>query len=137
MEEYQKEWSLVEEINNVKEKPYMELILPDKYAELHRELHPQVDEIMRVEHELLRQARSRDLKKRYRKSKAKRPRKPRADVEFNFVRASVLSADQSAETMIVELVENGIMIDVPKKSFDEFIGDYNYLAYENRHKGRT
>lgn len=137
MEEYQNEWSFVDEMNNVKEKPYMELILPGKYAEVHKELHPQVDVIMRVEHELLRQARSRDMRKKYRKAKTKRTRKPSVAKELNLGRVPDLTADQSVESLIAELVESGIMIDAPKKSFDEFIGDYNYLAYEDRHKGKT
>lgn len=135
MEEYRRDWSFVDELNNPKEKPYIELILPDHFAELHQQLHPQVDEYMRVEYELLRKARCKDVKKKYKKSKMKGAGKKgkKGAGKKKRKRAAVdITAARSIDSLIAELIENGILMDVPKKSFDDFIGDYNYLAYEKR-----
>lgn len=140
MDEYEKDWDCIDEINNAGEEPYMELIKPKKYAEVRRELHRQVDARMRVEHELLRQARCKDLKEKYEKPKSKRvPRRivGKCRRKRKSRRHPDITAEQSIDSLIAELVENDIIIDLPKKSFDEFIGDYNFLAYETRSVGKT
>lgn len=137
MREYEREWICVDEIGNSNEKPYMEYILADTFAEVHKELHLEVDECMREEYELLRQARCKDLGIRYKKSKSKGVgRKGKGKAKTKRSPADITAA-RSIDSLIAELVENDILIDVPKKSFDEFIGDYNYLAYENRNIDMT
>lgn len=135
MGEYERDWSFVDEINNPKETPYIELILPDYFAEMRNQLHPQVDEYMRVEYELLRKARCKDVKKKYKKSKTKGAGKKgkKGAAKKKTKRAAMdITATRSIESLIAELIENGILMDVPMKTFDDFIGDYNYLAYEKR-----
>lgn len=133
MEEYEREWAFIDEMNNPKEKPYIEFILPEKIAEIHRELHQQVDVNMRVEYELLRQARCKDLKKKYKKSKTKGGKRGKGTARRKTKRGPTdITAARSIDSLIAELVHNGILVDVPKKSFDDFIGDYNYVAYERR-----
>lgn len=138
MEEYANEWKSIDEASNVNEKPYMEFILPQKYAELRQEMHQQLDQQMREEHELLRQARCKELRQRYNKPKLKRARKRNAgklDRKGKSRHDPDLTADQSIDSLVAELVEKGILIDAPRKSLEEFIGDYNYLAYEMRTTG--
>lgn len=133
MEEYEREWIFIDERNNPKEKPYIEFILPEQFAEIHQELHLQVDADMRVEYELLRQARCKDLKKKYKKSKIKGGKRGKGTARRKTKHCPTdITAARSIDSLIAELVQNGILIEVPKKSFDDFIGDYNYVAYENR-----
>lgn len=47
-EEYENDWYFINEIKNPKEDPIMEWITIDKYAEVHQELRPIVDEFMRL-----------------------------------------------------------------------------------------
>lgn len=140
MGEYERDWSFVDEANNPKETPYIELILPDHFAEMHEQLHLQVDEYMRVEYELLRKARCKDVKKKYKKSKTKgggKKGKKGAGKKKTKRGATDITSARSIDSLIVELIENGILMDAPKKSFDDFIGDYNYLAYEKRNTDMT
>lgn len=131
MEEYESDWSFADEMNSVKEKPYMELLLPEKYAEARRELY--------LQREPLRQASAKSLKKSVKKPKPKvaPKRKAKGTKKAKSKPETDLTADQSIESLVAELVESGIIIDVPKKSFDDFIGDYNYLAYERRDRGKS
>lgn len=133
MEEYDRNWKSADDINNVKMKPYMELILPEKYAEARKELY------LQLQQEPMRQAFGNRLKKNDKKSKPKVPKKHKntPTKKGKSKPEPDLTADQSLASLVAELVESGIIIDVPKKSFDDFIGDYNYLAYENRHRGKT
>lgn len=146
IEEYERNWSSIDETKNVGEAPYMEMILPDKYAEMRRKMHSQVDEQIREEHELLREAQCKDAKKKYKKKKAKLPqkrkkskkrRKGKGKKKSKSKSAPDLTAGQSTDTLISELIKNGILIDVPKKSLDNFIGDYNYLAHDQRTAGKS
>lgn len=138
MVDYEIEWICVDEIGNSDEKPYMDFILPDKFAEVHKELHLEVDERMREEYELLRQARCNDLGTKYKKPKPKGTGRKGKGKKKKMKRGPAdITAARSIDSLIAELVENDILIDVPKKSFDEFIGDYNYLAYENRNIDMT
>lgn len=133
MQAYEAEWNSVDEISNKNEKPYMDLILPTIYAEVHQELHAQVDEAMRVEHELLRAARCKDLQEKYKKPKAKRDKKEKKKKgKEEKTPTKDITGDRSHDCLIAELVENGILIDVPEKSFEDFFGDLNYTAYEKR-----
>lgn len=45
--EYEDDWCFIDEAKNPKEGPIMEWIATDKYAEVHQELRPIVDEFMR------------------------------------------------------------------------------------------
>lgn len=131
MNEYTRDWISIDERSNLQEKPYMQFILPNKYAEVLTELHREVDKTMRVEYELLRQARCKDLKIKYKKPKTRKRKGGKVKRKTKRL-AKDLTAEQPIESLIAELGENGILFDVPKKSFDDFIGDYNFLAYELR-----
>lgn len=132
MNKYENEWRFIDEASNGKDLPYMDFILEETYAQVHREIHPQVDVSMRLEYELLQRAKCKDLKKKYKKPKAKRA-KGKKGKKGKKKRAAVdKTGDTSIESLIIEMIENGIIIDVPHKSFSDFAGDYNYLAYDKR-----
>lgn len=132
IDEYKRDWKFIDEMNNPKGMPYMELIEIDEFAEMHQELHVEVDKHMRVEYELLRKARCKDLKTKYKKTKIKgvKSKKRKGAEKTKKKQGPDMTAERTIESLIVELIENNIIIDVPKKSFDDFIGDYNYLAYD-------
>lgn len=113
----------------------MEFIEPNEFVELHQELHMEVDKHMREEYELLRKARCKDLKTKYKKTKIKnaknkKRKKGKGAGKKKKKQGPDMTAERTIGSLIVELIENDILIDVPKKSFDDFIGDYNYLAYD-------
>lgn len=129
--DYEQDWIFIDELQNRNEKPYMEFIIPDKYAEVHKELHPIVDKSMRVEYETLRKALCKDRKKKYRPSKIKKKRKPKKGKKKRRA-AKDMTAGKSIDSLIAELIENDIIWDFPRKTFDNLIGDYNFIAYEMR-----
>lgn len=127
MDEYNRVWKSADEMNFRKAKPYLELLLPDKYAELRncQEMHQQVDKnTENADTKMKNKNPKRKCVRTSQNTKAKKREKSKSDPD--------LTATQSTDSLIYELVTNGIMINVPKKSLEEFVGDYNYLAYEKK-----
>lgn len=75
---YEKDWYFVDELENKEELPIMEWITLDKFAEVHQELRPIVDEVLRAERELLQKALCKDNKK---STSRRSPRKKRKSAE--------------------------------------------------------
>lgn len=130
MEEYEHEWRFINEFANVKSLPYTDWIDVDKYAELHMELRVVVDELMRLEFELLQMALCTDLKKKY-----KAPKPPKAKKGKNKkgkIEVPITFGDKSYEEVYDEMAEAGVICSVPKCNLENYIGDINYCAYEMR-----
>lgn len=129
MKEYELEWRFINEFENSKSLPYTDWIDLDKYAELHMELRVVVDELMRLEYELLQIALCTDKKKKY-----KEPKPPKQKKQKNKKKKQVDNSfgDKSVEEVYDEMVASGVICSYPKRSLDQYIGDINYFAYELR-----
>uniref|UniRef100_A0A182P6W8 Tryptophan--tRNA ligase, mitochondrial n=1 Tax=Anopheles epiroticus TaxID=199890 RepID=A0A182P6W8_9DIPT len=134
LERYRKDWAFVNEIENPYDLPIMEWITLDKFAEVHQELHAEVHSLLKSERELLQMALCKDERMKYKLPKPKKP--PRAKGAKGKKRKEVPdpTADLSAESIINELVERNVLKTCRKKSFEDFIGDFNYAAFERRNR---
>lgn len=130
MIEQKRDWRFIDEFANVKSEPYMEWIEEDKYAELHVELRAVVDDLMRVEYELLRMAWSKDVKKKYRAPKA--PKEKKAKKGKGKKVESLDFGQRDVESVYDSFLEAGVIATYPERRLEDYIGDRNYCAYEMR-----
>ncbi|XP_021711933.1 IQ and AAA domain-containing protein 1-like [Aedes aegypti] len=131
---YEKDWYFIDELENEDELPIMEWITLDKFAEVHQELRPIVDEVLRGERELLQKALCKDNKKKYKPAKPKKEKRKRKGKKGKKKKkeAPDLTADRTIDSLYEELIEKSVIRTYKKKKIDDFIGDYNYAAYEKR-----
>lgn len=81
---------------------------------------------------MLRQALAKDNKKKYKPQKAKKERKKKGKKEKKKKGEANLLEEHSVEELYQELVDLKIIEKYEKCSLDDFIGDMNYKAYEQR-----
>ncbi|XP_062560237.1 IQ and AAA domain-containing protein 1-like isoform X2 [Armigeres subalbatus] len=134
IERYEKDWYFIDEMENEEELPIMEWITLDKFAEVHQELRPIVDEVLRGERELLQKALCKDSKKKYKAAKPKKERRKRAGKKGKKKKkeAPDLTADRTVDSLFEELIDKNIIRAYKKRKIDDYIGDYNYGAFEKR-----
>ncbi|KAB0803382.1 hypothetical protein PPYR_00352 [Photinus pyralis] len=107
-------------------KPYLDIIRDEGCYELQLEIRRQVDELMRIELELLNIALQKDGGKRQkRKKEKKRKKKVPKDP----------TGHRSIEDLFQELVDNGIIHTYPSAKLSDFLGDYSYGSWEARKAG--
>uniref|UniRef100_A0A182K748 AAA+ ATPase domain-containing protein n=1 Tax=Anopheles christyi TaxID=43041 RepID=A0A182K748_9DIPT len=131
---YRRDWSFVNELDNLYDLPIMEWITLDKFAEVHQELHGEVHELLKAERELLQMALCKDERMKYKPPKPKKP--PRVKGAKGKKRKEPIdpTAALSAESIINELVEHRVLKTYRKRTFEDFIGDFNYAAFERRNR---
>ncbi|XP_055856093.1 IQ and AAA domain-containing protein 1-like [Episyrphus balteatus] len=127
IEMYKKQWQDIDEKLNRNHEPIKNWITSDYYSEIHQELQLTVDELMRLEFELLQKALAKDMKKKY---KAPKKKKPKAKKGKKKKVAKDLTADRSIESLFYELQDAGIVKTYPRKTFDYFIGERNHCAFD-------
>lgn len=112
----------------------MEWITLDKFAEVHQELHAEVHELLKSERELLQMALCKDERMKYKPPKPKKP--PRAKGAKGKKRKEPIdpTADLSVESILNELVERNVLKTCRKRTFEDYIGDFNYAAFERRNR---
>ncbi|XP_065079476.1 dynein regulatory complex protein 11 [Ochlerotatus camptorhynchus] len=134
IERYEKDWFFIDELENADELPIMDWITLDKFAELHQELRPIVDEVLRGERELLQKALCKDSKKKYKPAKPKKEKKKRKGKGKGKKKkdAPDLTADRTIDSLYEELVEKNVIRKYKRRKLEDFIGDYNYAAFEKR-----
>jgi hypothetical protein len=100
----QHDFEFIDELKNRKELPIWEWVTIDAYCDVHKELRLIVDDLMRVELELLRYALSMDLNKNYVPQK---PRKQKKDKKKKRPRKSTYDVfeKRSVEECFIELTE--------------------------------
>ncbi|KAG5680638.1 hypothetical protein PVAND_010132 [Polypedilum vanderplanki] len=130
-DEGENDFQFIDELKNSKELPIWEWVTVDAYCDVHKELRLIVDDLMRVELQLLRFALSLDLKKPYVPQK---PKKPKKDKKKKKQRKSVVDIfeERSIEECFNELKELNIIRQYEKKSLDEFIGECSYATTDLR-----
>lgn len=130
VDQHQRDWRFIDEFANPKSDPYMEWISEEKFAELHVELRAVVDELMRVEYELLRMAHAKDLSKKYRPPKKPKAKKAKKKKEKKPEKLDF--GDRDLENVYDSFLEEGVITAYPETRMDDYIGDRNYCAYEMR-----
>lgn len=128
----QRDWRFIDEFANIKSDPYQDWIDEDKYAELHVELRAVVDDLMRVEYELLRMAWSKDNKKKYKAPKAPKERKKGKGTKKGKKPEKLDFGERDMESVYDTFLESGVISHYPERRMDDYIGDRNYCAYEMR-----
>ncbi|XP_053659655.1 IQ and AAA domain-containing protein 1-like [Anopheles marshallii] len=132
LERYRKDWAFVSEMDNVHDLPVMEWITLEKFAEVHQELHTEVHELLKSERELLQMALCKDERTKYKPPKPKKL--PRVKGAKGKKRKEPIdpTADRSVESMVDELVERSVIKSYRSRTFEDYIGDFNYAAFERR-----
>lgn len=126
MEEYEREWTFIDEGKNLKEFPYMDFITIDQYSDVHKELHTIVDEFMKIEYELLKMALASDQKTKYKVQKERKKKNKKRKQK----KIKDLTKDRTIESIFQELLENEVIRVYEKKSLNDFVGDLKYSGYE-------
>ncbi|XP_053680095.1 IQ and AAA domain-containing protein 1-like [Anopheles nili] len=134
LKRYRSDWAFVNEMDNFNDLPLMEWITLEKFAEVHQELHSEVHELLKTERELLQMALCKDEKKKYKPPKPKKP--PRVKGAKGKKRKGLVdpTSERSVESIIEELVERNILKAFRERTFDDFIGDFNFAAFERRNR---
>lgn len=111
-QEYELQWRFIDELADKDELPNKDWIALNKIAALHVELHPIVDEFMRLEHDLLRRAifehrliklKNKKKKPKYKPQAPKKQRKQKKPKEAKKSEFIDVFAAQSFEDCLVEL----------------------------------
>uniref|UniRef100_A0A182QCJ7 ATPase_AAA_core domain-containing protein n=1 Tax=Anopheles farauti TaxID=69004 RepID=A0A182QCJ7_9DIPT len=133
-ERYRKDWAFVSELENLYDLPVMEWITLEKFAEVHQELHGEVHELLKTERELLQMALCKDERMKYKPPKPKKPPRVRGPKGKKRKETVDPTADRSVESIVDELVERNVIKSYRRRTLEEFIGDFNYAAFERRNR---
>ncbi|KAK9869258.1 hypothetical protein WA026_003009 [Henosepilachna vigintioctopunctata] len=125
-------WDFRDELLNPEEKHYMDIITEQRCYEVQLEMRKIVDEMMRLELELLNDALARDRNKKPKKGKKGKKKKKKRKRKGKKRGGKDLTADRTTEDLFQELIDNGIIRLYPKTRLDEFVGDMSYKNYELR-----
>ncbi|XP_028127821.2 dynein regulatory complex protein 11-like [Diabrotica virgifera virgifera] len=134
MEEHLNIWDLRNDFENPLEKHYTDIITEKQYLENQLECRRIVDNMMRVELDILNDALDEDRvryglkrikrkkQKKGKKKKGKRGKRGKKD----------LTGNVPVEQLFQELVDNQIIQTYPKVSLEDFHGDFNYNNWDLR-----
>lgn len=132
LNEYESGWKCFDQNHGASDQPILELIELDVYAQLNQDLRTGVDEKMRMELEALKMALCEDRGTKYKKKNEKRDKGKKGGkkkkLEEPLDHSTVVS-------MFNELVDGNVLINYPEVSLDDYIADFNYVAYDLRHFG--
>ncbi|XP_052848733.1 IQ and AAA domain-containing protein 1-like isoform X2 [Drosophila gunungcola] len=131
MKTYAKDWRNVDEYLNKNHDPIKEWVTEDELVKIHQEVRGLVDEYMRVEYELLREALAKDNNEKYKALKVKYPKKKKNRKKK---KPKDMTGDRTLESLYHELKDGGIIEEVSHKDFDEFIADFNFVADDTRNE---
>lgn len=131
---YAEEWKFIDEFANLAELPYMDWVTETNYADVHQALRLEVDNLLRLEMELLRKALCQDKKIKY-----KAPREPKKGKKAKKGKKGKKDKKKGAhmemeelEKLYDEFVGKNVIIPCPEINMDDFIGDLNYGAHDQR-----
>lgn len=122
-DDYNVLWKDSNEVNNALKIYENDIIREQKLLEVKEEIRIQVDQIMREELEILKEALAKDKGMKRKKGKGKgRKKKKKLKIKKD------LTADRSLESLFKELLDNGIIIKSIPTILDDFLGDYNFVG---------
>lgn len=137
--EYHELWDPRKDEDNPTETHYMDIITEQKCYEMQLELREKVDEVMRLELELLKDALERDklrLKgkkgKKKKKKKHKKKKKKKKKQKGRKGLGKDITKTRTTEDLFQELFDNGIIRTYPKVRLSEFKGDFSYQNWDLR-----
>lgn len=129
--DYRNIWQDLDERKNQEQKYVFNMVKDEKCFELSLEVRKLVDELMRLELEILREALERD-KNPKKKSKSKKANQKK---EKKKKEKKDPTGDRSLDDLFMELFRNGIIRDYEEAHLHEFLGDRSFAAFEFRQKG--
>ncbi|KAH8296336.1 hypothetical protein KR054_004891 [Drosophila jambulina] len=129
MKTFAKDWRDVDEYLNKNHDPIVDWVTEEELSKIHQELRGLVDEYMRVEYELLREALAKDKNEKYKRQKVKYPKQKKKKKKKV---PKDMTGDRTLDSLFQELKDAGIIEDVARKDFDEFIADFNFVADDTR-----
>ncbi|XP_065362317.1 IQ and AAA domain-containing protein 1-like [Calliphora vicina] len=122
------DWKNVDEYLNKQHNCIKEWVTENELVIIHKELRSLVDEYMRIEYDLLKNAWSADNKKKYKSSMPKKLN------EKKIKATNYLTADRTIESLYEELRRSEIIENYQNKYFEDFLGDFNILADDLRNE---
>lgn len=123
------DWRNVDEYLNKNHDPIKDWVTEEQLDIIHHELRQLVDEYMRIEYELLREALAKDQNVAYKALKVRRAKKKKPKKKKNPFDPT---GDRTLSSLYNELKDAGVIEPVSHKDFDEFIADFNFLADDTR-----
>uniref|UniRef100_A0A0K2V662 AAA+ ATPase domain-containing protein n=1 Tax=Lepeophtheirus salmonis TaxID=72036 RepID=A0A0K2V662_LEPSM len=111
------------------------MIREEKRLEVEEEIRKKVDDLMREELEQLKIAVERDKGKKGKISKKRKKTKKKANKKGKKKKDKDLTPDRTTESLVEELVQNGIIRTYPRVMLDEITGDISYTAMEMKKRG--
>ncbi|GBM83918.1 Dynein regulatory complex protein 11 [Araneus ventricosus] len=129
--EYDKVWRQ-KEIVGIFDKCDEEMIRKEAFQEMEANVRLQTDRMMREELYRLTEAFEKDLgkkgKKGGKKGRKKGGKKEKGKGKGKGKKEKDLTPNRSFESLVEELIKEKIIVDYPKFSLSDFIGDYNYVG---------
>ncbi|XP_017777581.1 PREDICTED: IQ and AAA domain-containing protein 1 [Nicrophorus vespilloides] len=123
-EEYEENWKNKDESQNPNQYHYLDIIENEQMENMENDLRKVVDEMMRVELQLLQEALDRDRgHKKIRKSSKKSKRSSKKSKKK---KEKDLTPDRTTESLFEELIANGIIKRYPEVFLKDFIGERSY-----------
>ncbi|XP_032599038.1 IQ and AAA domain-containing protein 1-like isoform X2 [Drosophila grimshawi] len=123
------DWRNIDEYLNKNHDPIKSWVTEEQLVTIHQELRQLVDEYMRVEYELLRNALAIDQKVPYKPKNVKRAKPKKTKKKKKPVDPT---EDRTLSSLYHELKDATVIEEVSHKNFDEFIADFNFLADDTR-----
>ncbi|KAJ8963742.1 hypothetical protein NQ314_005411 [Rhamnusium bicolor] len=136
-QEHREIWDKINDFENPFEKHYMDMITDEKCYEVQLEVRRQVDELMRIELELLQDALEEDKwKAKGKKGKRKKKNKKKGKKKGKKGKKGKKdpTGDRTTEDLFQELVDNGIIRTYPCVRLREYFGDFSYKNWDLRVK---
>lgn len=127
VDEYNDVWRTKDEVANLRQTHYEEMVFADKYLEVEAELRRVVDDVMRQELELLQAALDRDRATKGKKAKKSSKKGRRSGKKSKKKKEKDLTPDRSTESLFEELVLNGVIKRYPEVPLTAFLGDRSYV----------
>ncbi|KAK6617196.1 hypothetical protein RUM44_005527 [Polyplax serrata] len=129
--DYKVEWMDLDERNNYEQRYIYDMVKENKFAELSMEIRSIVDEVMRLELDILKDALESD-KNQGRKKKAKKSPKPQ---RLKVVKEKKdPTGHRTLDDLFMELFKNGIIKDYEEAYLKDYVGERSYCAFEFRQK---
>lgn len=123
--DYDQIWSDMDESKNYEQRYLKELVKDDGCYTLSMHLRKSIDEMMKLELELLKTALAKDKKEKIAPTKPPKPPKPPKP-------AKDPTANQSDDELFKELYKNGVIKEYAPAYLKDYIGEHSYTAYEYR-----
>ncbi|KAI4467650.1 hypothetical protein MML48_2g00000914 [Holotrichia oblita] len=135
MNECKRLWSARKDEDNPEDNVYIDLVIEQQCYEMQLEVRAKVDEMMRIELDLLNEALAFDKakgKKRKGKKGKNKGKKGKGKKGKRGKKNKDMTGNRSTEDLFQELVDNGIIHTYPVTHLSEFRGDMSYSNWEKR-----